>query len=73
MASLVRAVSWARLGRLRKTRDRLLLLASIWAILSSAAARPVDPSFDFAEPSFVFGFGDPVFEAVADLFEMGLL
>ncbi|MFF0451699.1 hypothetical protein ACFYT4_36070 [Streptomyces sp. NPDC004609] len=30
-------------------------------------------SFDFAKPSFAFGFGDPVFEVVADLFQAGLL
>lgn len=29
-------------------------------------------SFELAEPFFAFGFGDPVFEVVADLFEAGL-
>ncbi|MGW2182966.1 hypothetical protein ACWCXX_33860 [Streptomyces sp. NPDC001732] len=30
-------------------------------------------AFDFAESSFAFGFGDPLFEVVADLFQAGLL
>lgn len=43
VTSLVRAVSWERLGRTRKTGDCFFSCwASIWAILSSAAARLVD-------------------------------
>ena len=48
---------------------RRVLLVSIWASLSSAPARLTLQSFDFAEPAFVFGFGDAGDEVVADLGE----
>ncbi|MFE9797113.1 hypothetical protein ACFYRL_35960 [Streptomyces goshikiensis] len=74
MASLVRAVSWERLGRPRKTGGLLLLLLGLdLGDLVLGGGEAGGQAFDFAEPSFAFGFGDLVFEVVAALFQAGLL
>lgn len=70
-------VGFAQLGEPRQAQEDgrllLLLLGFDPGDLVFGAGEAGGQSFDFAEPSFAFGFGDPVLEVVADLFETGLL
>lgn len=60
-------------GQAQEDGGLLLLLSIDLGDLILGGGEAGKQSFDFAEPPFAFGFGDPVFEVVADLFEAGLL